>query len=376
MTKSCSPSRGRRFIRPTPDARDAWKLVPLGVAALLALAGCSPRGAAPSETSEAPLRVKTAMVQPAAPNALLRLSGVVRAKNEIPLAFQVAGRIEKRHADAGQMVSQDQELFVLDERDFRTQSRSAEAQLRAAEIEVANSQTERERVRGLLASRAVSQQDFDRADTIARASEARLIAARSAVELAQSALEYARLHAPQAGILLEVSGEAGQFVGPGQIVAVMAAEGEREIEVALPSSAAAQPPAAGRAWLENAGAPVQIVLREVAGAADPVSRTWRARYRLPRGVEVPLGLVVRVELDGPPAASDVRRVPLGALDERGQNPQVWIVEDGKAVPRPVQVVEFDDDFAVIRTDLPPGSQVVALGTHLLQPGTPVQPLTP
>ncbi len=285
-------------------------------AALLLLAGCTPRDAAPPAASEPPLRVKTAVVQPAPPNARLRLSGIVRARQEIPLAFQVAGRIVERRADAGLMVSQGEALFVLDEREFRAELRGAEARLRAAEIEAADARTERERVRGLLADRAVSQQDFDRADTLARAAEGRLIAARSAVELAQHAFEYTRLTAPRLGLLLEVTGEVGQFVGPGQVVAVLAAEGDREIEVALPSSVAAQPPAAGRVC-----EPVRVTVREVVGAANPVSRTWWARYRLPGSVGMPLGTVAQVELEGRPAAPDLCRVQLGALDKRGQRPQ-------------------------------------------------------
>ncbi len=236
-------------------------------AALLLLAGCTPRDAAPPAASEPPLRVKTAVVQPAPPNARLRLSGIVRARQEIPLAFQVAGRIVERRADAGLMVSQGEALFVLDEREFRAELRGAEARLRAAEIEAADARTERERVRGLLADRAVSQQDFDRADTLARAAEGRLIAARSAVELAQHAFEYTRLTAPRLGLLLEVTGEVGQFVGPGQVVAVLAAEGDREIEVALPSSVAAQPPAAGRVWLDP----------RANRSASPCAKWWAPR---------------------------------------------------------------------------------------------------
>ena len=69
-------------------------------------------------------------------------------------------------------------------------------------------------------------------------------------------------------------------------------------------------------------------------------------------------------------------MPLGALDERGAQPQLWQVVDGKAQPSAVTVLKLDGEFATVQTSLPAGSKIITLGTHLLSSGMAVQELKP
>jgi hypothetical protein len=84
--------------------------------------------------------------------------------------------------------------------------------------------------------------------------------------------------------------------------------------------------------------------------------------------------VVRVELelaiDGPPLV----QVPIGAINERGEGPQIWRIVDGRARPFLVTLVDMDMEHARILAELPPGTEVIALGTHLLEPGMAVRAL--
>lgn len=320
-----------------------------------------------------PLRVRLAVAEKGDGERLV-LSGEVRARVETPLAFQVPGRIVERRVQAGQSVKQGDLLLQLDEADFREQVRAAEAQLRAAEAEAANAEAERERLAGLIEKRIVTRLDFDRVETLVQATRQRVVAARAGLALAENNLRYTRLTAPADGLLLEVNGEAGQVVGAGQPVARLAQAGPREVEVALPQSLARTPPTQGSVLLGGPDGALPVTLREVAGAADPLSRTWRARYRLPDTVEPPLGSVVRVELRLPNDDGPTLRVPVGALDERGDRPRVWTIENGRAVAHPVQVRQLAGEEALIRSDLPPGTRVIAVGTHRIEPGLPVHPV--
>jgi len=60
------------------------------------------------------------------------------------------------------------------------------------------------------------------------------------------------------------------------------------------------------------------------------------------------------------------------LDERGGGPRIWRVVDGKAAPTPVKLLSIDFETARIAADLPAGARVVAVGTHLLEPGMAVR----
>ena len=69
----------------------------------------------------------------------------------------------------------------------------------------------------------------------------------------------------------------------------------------------------------------------------------------------------------------MRRVPVGAILERGQGALVWrLTDDGRVQPEPVVLLGLDGEAARIQTSLPPGTTVVALGVNRLQPGQAVR----
>ncbi|HEY9199687.1 MAG TPA: efflux RND transporter periplasmic adaptor subunit [Gammaproteobacteria bacterium] len=299
----------------------------------------------------------------------LEVTGRVHARFETPVAFQVDGRIAARHVDAGQTVTAGQVLFELDPQDLREAELAAEAAHEAAEAEVQTAEDELARQRDLLQKKFSSQQGYERAVLLARAARAQLKAAQADLERARHALGYAVLRADRAGVLIEVLGDQGQVVDSGQTLAILAVEGEREVEVGLPDGT--QAPRQGRAVAPD-GTVADVELREVAGAADPASLTWRARYRLLDGEAFTLGSIVRVKFRNTAEAANVFEVPIGALDERADGPQVWRVVDGKAQPLAVAVVAAGQETARITAELPDNARVVAFGTHLLAPGMRVR----
>jgi hypothetical protein len=132
------------------------------------------------------------------------------------------------------------------------------------------------------------------------------------------------------------------------------------------------PPSAGL-FLLPGGERVSCELREVAGAADPVSRSWRARYRVKQGpTDLPLGVVVQCVLFGKEMDTDVVSVPLTALDERSGGARIWRIKEGKASSVPVKVVALETENARVKTDLAAGEKVIAFGTHLLNEGMEVR----
>ena len=334
--------------------------------ATLLQSGCSREDVSQTAAEDAAPWVRTVALRKDS-HATFQVSGRVHARFETPLAFQVDGRIIKRHVDAGQQVSAGQVLFELDPQDLREALHAAEAAHEAATAEQRTAAAELVRQRDLLKKKFVGQQSYERAELLEQAARAQAKAAQANLERARHALGYAVLRAERAGTLIDVLGEAGQVVDTGQTLAILAADGEREVEVALPDGT--QPPTQGRAV--GNGAESAVVLREVAGAADPTSLTWRARYRLLEGAAFPLGSVVRVMFSS--AGSDsVFEVPIGALDERAAGPRIWRVVDGKAQPQPVVVLAGGGETARIRAELPDDARVIAVGTHLLTPGMQVR----
>lgn len=332
----------------------------------LALVACGERSEEAGTTKTVPV-VKTMPLESAQSGAT-RLSGSIQAERQNPLSFQIGGRITERLVHAGDGVKEGQLLFVIDERDLKQAQTSASAQVQAAASALETARDELARANRLFASKFVSEQALDQAKLRLAEAQTRLDAAKSALNQATNALDYARLVAPADGIVTEVTAEIGQVVSPGQPVGEFAFGGRLEIEVFLPQGLEA--PSTAIVALGQSQWPAER--REVSGAADPNSRTFRARYALPATAgNIPIGTIADLLL---PTSVDanIAQVPLGAIDERGQGPQVWIVSDNKALSVPVRVLSMSRETAQIQTDLPIGTPVVALGTHRLEAGMAVR----
>jgi len=300
------------------------------------------------------------------------LSGTVRARHEIPLAFRINGRIQQRAVDAGQSVKKGELLFSLDPSDLQKELEARNAESSAAKSALAVAQADVQRSVGLLKKKFISQQATDRFKLVERETQERLNAAYARAKQAKNALGYARLVADFDGLLMNVSGESGQVVSAGQTVAIQAKSNELEVEVFFPEEMKAP----AKAWLIGDGADkYSLSLREIAGAADPVSRTWRARYSIEQKPDgLALGKIVRASFSYTDIKDATLEIPLAALDERGTSPQVWQVVNGVATAYPVQLLSIRSETALIQTELPIGSRIISLGTHLLQKGMAVEEL--
>ncbi len=326
---------------------------------------------APQSTQAAARVVLTAGLQ-AIDQSELTLTGVVRARNEVPVAFQVSGRIAERLVEAGQTVKQGQVLYRLDPKDLAESVRVAKATQAAARASLQTVQAEKRRTEQLIKQRFVSEQAKEQVELRFNEAKANLDRANAQLQQAEHGLTYAELTASNDGIITDISGEPGQVVAAGQRLGALATAQQSEIEVQLPEHI--QPPQSGTAQFGDQS--LQLQLRSAAGSADSASLTRQARYSLhTQPAELALGRVLAVQLQLP--ASDNRvRVPLAALDERGQQAQLWTVTDGKAVPHAVTVLAMTAEFATVRTALPVDSRIITLGTHLLEPGMAVRELQP
>lgn len=340
--------------------------------AFAALPSCS-KVEAPATAIQDATWVKTVALQREG-DGTLDISGTVRARHEVPIAFQVGGRIVKRHVDAGARVASGAPLFTLDPRDLDQAVRAAEAQLAAAEAAASTAKSELDRQRGLAAQGFISAQALERFVLADQDAASRKAAAEASAVQARNAKGYGELRAERDGVVLDVLAEAGQVVSPGQPLARLAAAGEREIEVLLPDGPRA--PKSGTATLPG-GVTLPLTLREVAGAAEPDSRAWRARYRVNKGAsDIGLGTVVALRLVSDTVSDATYLVPLAALDERASGARLWQVADGKAKSVPAEVVSLGAEKARVKTSLAPDARVIALGTHLLTEGMAVRERSP
>jgi RND family efflux transporter MFP subunit len=330
-----------------------------------ALAACGPQ--APKE--EPALFVRTALVGDAQAGAL-RYTGVVRARTESDLGFRVGGKVVQRLVDPGQTVRRGQALMRLDPSDLQLAAGAAGQEVQAAEARLAQTVAEEERQRRLLEAGAVSRSSYDLALANARSARAALAAAQAGASQARNQAGYATLYADADGVVTEVMAQPGQVVAAGMIVARLARSGSREAALSIPETQVRDLPRQGQAWLYGSNEPMQAQLRELSGAADPLSRTFDARFVLNR-TDIPLGATVTVALQRPTTAQV--QVPLSALFDNGRGPGVWVVRDGRVSFRPVKVIALGEEQAAIAAgSLAQGDRIVTLGAQILRQGQRVR----
>ena len=266
-----------------------------------------------------------------------------------------------------------QTLFGLDTRDLKQTIHATKAGVAAAQAALATAIADVARDRRLVAESFVSRQALERTELLEREARTRLNATQAQWQQARNALNYADLRAEETGVLIEVSGEPNQVVTFGQAIAVLARDGEREVEVFFPENT--QPRQTGSVRLAD-GSLHALKLRESAGAANLSSRTWRARYRIVHvDHTLSLGEVVRTRFTKSVGTPNTLKIPLGALDERGEGVRIWQLLNNQAQPVPAQIIALDTEHAWITADLQESSYIIALGTNQLKPGMAVQALT-
>jgi RND family efflux transporter MFP subunit len=303
-------------------------------------------------------------VAPAGAVGLNVFSGEIRARHETDLAFRIGGKIIARDVELGALVKRGQRLARLDPVDFALQAKMAADQRVLAEAEL-------KRYRGLREKNFISQAVLDAKETTYRNADAQ---ARWSGN--QSA--YATLLADRDGVITAVNAESGQVVTAGQPVLRLAGLDELETAISVPES---------RIGDIRIGDPVNISLwagaekryqgrvREIAPAADPVTRTFAVRIAMPdRDAALKLGMTASAVLAGGDA--EVLRVPLAALMGRDGQATVWTVDarTQSVAPRAVKVLRYGEDVALIAQGLKPGERIVVAGVHKLASGQTIRPI--
>lgn len=339
-----------------------------------ALVACGDTTASDPRT-QAPL-VRVATVQGA--NAASRsFTGTVAARVQSDLGFRVSGKVLERLVDAGQTVTRGQPLMRIDPVDLRLAVNAQQQAAAAARAQAKQTAQEEVRYRNLLGTGAVSASAYDQAKAAADAAKAQLSAAEAQAEVARNASRYAELVADGDGVVMETLAEPGQVVSAGQVVVRVAHAGPREALIQLPETLRPTVGSAGQATLfGREGVRVPTRLRQLSDAADPLTRTFEARYVLEGELaNAPLGATVTIQIaDGHSGAHGDSQVPVGALFDAGKGPGVWVINGSptKVTWQPVTVLRVSDEGARVTGRLMHGERIVALGAHLLREGEQVR----
>lgn len=335
-------------------------------------AGAGGQGAAPP-----PAEVDIITVAAGSATITQDLPGRLLAFRTAQVRARVEGVIEQRLFTEGSDIKAGAPLFRID-------ARSYQAQVAAAEADLAATRAVFERYKPLLETKAVSQQEFD-------AAQAKVKQAEATLTKAKLDLENAVPPAPISGRIGRALVTEGALVGKGEATQLVTIEqiDPIRVEFTQPYSDLLRLQQAVKSGKQRRAdsARVELVLEDGSLypekgrlqftdlAVDPSSGAvvLRAEFPNPRRELLP-GTFVRIRF---PQAQldDAIRVPQRAVQGSATGQLVMIVNaENKVVPLPIKTGAMSGPDFIVTDGLKGGEQVIVNGLQKARPGSVVKPV--
>ncbi len=344
-----------------------------GLSVALVLAGCG-KPLAPVEEIRA---VRTVVVAASPVAGRNTYAGEIRPRFESNLGFRVAGKIEQRKVNIGDRVAKGDVLLKLDARDLALTEASSRATVAAQEAQFAVEKADFDRYAKLVETGFISAAEFDRQKTRFAAAQAQLESVRAQARVSGNQTGYAQLLADADGTVSAIEAEVGQVVAAGQVVVRLAHAGAMEVAADVPEQLIKDLKTGQDAQIlvpNLGGEPLPGKIRELATSADPATRTYGLRAMIsepPAGLRLGMTASLRIPNTQVPA---LIHIPLSAYIEQQGAHGVWVFDAASSTVafRPVKVVGFDGNEALIGAGLSGGERVVTAGASLLSAGQKVK----
>jgi len=276
------------FVLATVSCQGSSEVARLPKPTAVQPAAPAPATPAPAAPTPAPAPAPAVAADPsagAAGSASPFLSGTTEAHRKSTLTPKVSSAVTRVHVREGDMAKQGQPLVTLDTRDFVLRSQQAEAARDGAKVHLDAAKLDWDRLKSLLAEKAVPQSQFDMIDARYKGAKAGLAAAETAVAMAQQALHDSVIRAPFDGLIVK------RFVNEGEYASVMPATPLVSIEEIDPVDLRIQVPSTDMAQV-TVGSPVHVRLpatgqemdlrlTRVVSSSDPHTRTFSAIVEIP-----------------------------------------------------------------------------------------------
>jgi len=335
---------------------------------------------------ERPVPVEVEPVGTGAIEQTVELTGVVIANKRVEVASKVAGRIEslsvampdgsRLPVEVGLSLAQGQPLAVIDHDMHQAQVAAAEAEVKARQVQLEQAQRESKRIIALLEGGSATEQARDQAATAFELAATGLNLAKANLDLAQISLRESTIVSPIDGVVTARLIDEGSLVGQGQRIVSVADIETVKVLAAVPERYSPQ---------ICQGMPVKLTVDafkdrvfetrvySVYPVLDEQTHTLRVEIRL-RNDDLVLrpGMFARVKLvlaRKDAAVVIPRDVILGG---RIDSPYVYVVENGHARKRIVEIGLKEGDRHEIASGLQSGESLVVNGMHRLADGTAVE----
>jgi RND family efflux transporter MFP subunit len=304
-------------------------------------------------------------------NPSIQLVGEIRAFDIVKISSEVGGRIDRVLVEVGSLVDKGTPLIEVDRETFAIYLAQSQANVQAAQADVALTEKDIERKIDLRSDETIPQATLDHAQAGFDLAKARLAAAEASLSLAQRNYDRSVIRAPSAGAITERMVAAGQWADVGEGLLELALGGRVKVAARVPESWV------GRfvgletfSFTVGAGSTVHTAkIYSLQPVVREASRSFEIVGTAPADGNIRPGMFANVTLTSPESNSTLW-LPASALST-SDLPQVLMVEDDAIIYRKVQIGRRDNGTIEIVSGLADGEQVI-LNVSGLTRGLPVK----
>ncbi|WP_299621816.1 efflux RND transporter periplasmic adaptor subunit [uncultured Tateyamaria sp.] len=318
--------------------------------------------------------------------------GRFEARADVSIRARVTGYLQEVHFSDGSIVEEGQVLFTIDQRQFRTALRQAQALIDVAQATYDFAEEQLERAEALIANGNIPQSTVDARREAFLSAQGTLEQSRAALELAELDLEYSQITAPMAGRIDQALVDPGNLVlandtmltsiissdpiyfnfdideryflayaRDARVRGVSLQEGGGGLEVRVSVSDRSIPPQVGYLdFSEN--------------RIDSETGTMRVRAVLdnPDDILTP-GLFGRVNVPGSLPYEGILVPDAAIVADQNRRLVMSVDDEGNVTPIPVRPGPRIDGYRVIRDGLEGSEVIVVEGIIRARPGSVVAP---
>jgi RND family efflux transporter MFP subunit len=330
---------------------------------LTLLAACTKKEASKEKAKIEAITVSMGAVSQEILSRPIMASGLISSSDEARLSFKIGGVIEQILVKEGQNVSKGQLLATLNQTEIA-------AQVSQAKEGVQKSERDLKRIGNLYRDSVATKEQFQNVNTA-------LALAQENLQIAQFNQQYAQIKAPISGKILRKLMNEGEVTGPGSPVFFVIGTGTKDwiLKAGLADRDWARVRLGDHADVHLDAYPERTfdaTVTKLSDLADPMTGTFATELTInPAGQKIATGLMGSISINKKDAIATTV-IPIEALVEAdGNRGFVYVVENGKAKRKAVNVAYLLGDKVVIASGLEGQSRVVTAGAMYLSEGAKV-----
>ena len=318
----------------------------------------------------------------------LLLTGALKPKEQVDIVPKAQGRVEQLYFQVGDLVRMGSLVAELDDDELLQQVNRATASIEVSrasllqrEAERDNANAELERASSLLKEELIAPQDFESRRTGLAVVNAQVSLARAQVEQAEAELrelkirlDQTKIYAPLSGIAATRNVDVGAVVSPTTPILRVVNLSTMVTQAYVPERNLGKLRVGNEAIVNVDAIPdgdFRGRIARIAPVLDAATRTALVEIDIPNPQNtLKAEMFARIQLDLG-STRQATLIPREGLVYRGQQPGVYLLEDGRPVFRAIETGMTREDEVEVLANLTPGTRIIGRGASMLQEGARV-----